>query len=331
MIQDQFSDKSFRVFSRKLREFGPEARDLIKTASIDYDDVDQLPGSAFAWEERRKFPIHTPEHAALSIVYAHGESVPSYVSENLQKVAELYDIELPALEKQAEEIAENIDDYLIPHRKFGKITEKSHVKQACQFFSDNYKKMDLETRANAAATLTKKASFFDCRISPTFYKHAGLTKTNRKILGEWLEVRSNLTHEKHASISKSFTKLAEYVQDRKVFSTASRKDLIKLADTIAILDEKSGLIPKYDLTLPDPLLTVFNTTKVAEATVSLAGKNVEVNALMNVDPQTYGDILGADIVDEISQDGQLKQAELMDVLRTLPSDLQSLLVSSLGV
>ena len=331
MVHDQFSDRSFRVLSRKLREFGPDAKALIKTAEIDYDACENLPETAYAWPEMRKFAIHTPEHAALSTIYAQGEKLPSYVEENLEKAACLYDIDLPAMVKEAEEVVEDPSDYLIPHRKFGKITEKGHVKQACQFFSDNYKKMDLDTRANAAATLVKKASAYDCRISPSFYKHAGLTQTNRKVLGEWLEVRSNLTREKHAQISQNFEKLAEYVQCPKSFAKATRRDLIKLADTIAVMDTKSGLATKYDLTLPDPLLTVFNTTKLAEASIDLAGKSVSVNALLNVDVQTYGDILGDDIIPEISEDGQLKEAELLDLLKTLPSDLQSLLVSTAGL
>lgn len=329
MIHDQYSDKSFRVFAQKIREFGPEARELLKNAEFDPEEAEALPSHAFAWPEMRKYAIHKREHAVLSRIYAHGENIPEHVSDNLEKAAELYGVELSPMEKIAEEPVEDINDYMIPQQKFGKITSKGQVKEAANFFSNNYKKMDLETRAHAAATLVKKARQFDCKISPTFYKHAGLTLTNPKVLGEWLEVRSNLT--KDDTIRSGFTKMAEHVQDPQKFKIGTRQDLIKLADTISVLDEKAGLPAKYDITLPDPLLTVFNTSKFAEETINLANKDVPVSKLFALDPETYGDVLGADIVPEISKDGELIEENLLDVLKTLPADLQSLLVSSLGL
>jgi len=329
MVHDQYSDKSFRVFATKIHEFGPEARDMLKTAEVDPAEGEKLPSHAFAWPEMRKYAMHTKEHTVLSSIYAHGEQVPDHVTANLEKAAELYGIELPAIEKVAEETPEDIQDYLVPQKKIGKIEDRGMVKEAADFFSNNYKKMNLETRAHAAATIVKKAREYDCKISPTFYKHAGLTLTNPKVLGEWLEVRSNLS--KDETVKSGFSKLAEHVQDPNEFKYGSRQDLIKLADTIAILDRKANLVPKYDLTLPDPLLTVFNTSKFAEETITLANKSVPVSKLYEIDPQTYGDILGEDIVPEISKDGELQEENLADVLKTLPADLQSLLVSTLGL
>ena len=331
MAHDQFSDRSFRVFASKLQQFGPSARELIKEAAIDYDEHDDLPESSFAWPELRKYAVHSPEHAALSVIYAHGEALPPHVSQNLAKAAELYDLELPVLEKVAQgDSLEELGDYLVPQRRLGKIVSKGQVKEAAQYFSNNYKKMDLETRTHAAATLVKKSREYDCKISPSFHKHAGLAQTNPKILGEWLEVRANLAQDDVAKAG--YTKLAAYVQDVSQFTHATRSDLIKLADTLALLDARANLGPRYDITLPDPLLTVFNTTKLAGGTLNLANKQVSLDSLMAIDPKTYGDILGADLVPEITDDkGELKEDDLMDVLKTLPADLQSLLVSTLGL
>jgi len=333
MIHDQYSDHSFKVFASKIRGYGPEARETIKTAAIDYDEPETLPDSSFAWPEMRKFAIHNKEQAALSIIYANGENVPSHVDDNLSKVAEIYDINLGEQEKTADTTpttSDDVTDYLLPEQKFGRISSKELVKEASEFFSKNYRQMDLETRTKAASYLVKKAKEFEARISPTFLKHAGLTKSSPKIMGEWLEVRANLSPE--GAVRDGFDKLASFVTEPENMKFGSRKDMIKLADTIFELDKKAELTGKYDRTLPDPLLTVFNTSKVAALdTIRLGGKNVSRDDLLAIDPETYGDVLGADIIPEISEGGTLKTAELFSVLETLPADLQSLLVTTIGV
>jgi len=329
MIQDQFSDKSFRVLATKLKQFDPQVQELIKEAELDYAKSESLPSASFAWPEMRKFAIHTPEHTALSMIYAHDETLPPYVQDNLEKAAQCYELDIHAQEKVAEQVAEDPDDYMVPQYRVGKISEKGHVKEASLFFSNNYKKMDIHTRAHAAATLVKKAHQHDCRISPTFYKHAGLTQTNPQVLGEWLETRAHIS--KDETVKKGFDKLAEHVLDRTKFNYASREDMLKIADTIHTLDKKADLTGKYDITLPDPLLTVFNTNKTAEEKISLAGKDVPISSLLAVDAATYGDILGEDILPDISKDGHLNEDELVSVLSSLPADLQSLLVTTLGL
>lgn len=331
MIQDQYSDLSFQVFATKVSDCGPEARELIKTASIDYDEPATLPDSSFAWPEMRKFAIHNKEQAALSLIYAGGESLPKHVGENLAKVAEIYDINLGTQEKVAGEVAvSDPEDYMLPDQKFGRISSKGQVKEASEFFSKNYKAMDLETRTKSATYIVKKSREFEAKISPTFYKHAGLTKADPKIMTEWLEVRTNMAPE--GPIREGFSKLASFVSDPENMKFGTRKDMIKMADTIFELDKKAEFITKYDKTLPDPLLTVFNTSKLAAIdTIRLGGKNVSRDDLLAVDPETYGDVLGADIIPEISDGGILKSAELFSVLETLPADLQSLLVNTIGI
>jgi hypothetical protein len=329
MIHDQFTDRGLRVLADKIRNFGPEMREMIKTAEIDYDDSATLPSSAFAWPEERRLAIHTPEHAALSLVYASGESLPKQVRDRLEKAAELHEVPAAELEKVASEAApENFSDYLIPQRKFGRIETREHVKEAEEFFTNNYKKLDLMTRANAAATLVKHAKVHGVKLKQSLFKHAGLTQTSPKVMGEWLEVRAGMS--KEASHKTAFTKLAGFVQDKEKFHVASRGDLIKLAETISELDEKAGLIGRYDRDIPDAMLTVFNTVKTAEETVCLGAKDVPVSKLVNFSPKDYGDVLGDDIVGEISdKQGNIKEAELLDVLKTLPADLQAVLVRSL--
>ena len=328
---DQNTDRSFRTLVAKLSDFGPDAREFVKTAAVDYDELAALPDQAFAWEEKRMFPIHSPEHAGLSLIYAAGEDLPERVCARLEKAASLYEIEFEPLEKVAAEEVEDPATYLIPQKRFGKVDSAETVKEGEDFYYRNYKKMDLETRTHAAVTLVKQASYHEVSISTTLRQQAGLTEVDRVKLAEWLEVRRNLSES--PAVKEGFNKLASFVEDKKQFSHASRKDLIKLAETIGTLDLKEGLEKRYDHTLPDPMMTVFNTQKTAgEETITLAGKNVPVSKLSRLDPESYGDVLGADLVPEITEkDGSLDTQALVTILKTLPADLQVILVKNLGI
>jgi hypothetical protein len=331
MLTDQYTDKSFRVLHSKLSSFPSEVKDLIKTAEINYTEVQELPTTSFAWPEMRKYALHTKEHAVLSKIYSTGEEIPSRVKESIDKALDLYDVKVPQEEKVASENTspENIQDYLIPHMQLGKMEDASTVKEASRFFTNNFKKMNMETRVNAAVNLVKKASQHNVKVPSKIYKHAGLTCTNRKVLNEWLEARQLAS--KHAEASKSYEKLASYVGNKNN-DLSSRADLLKIADAIYTLDKKAELVKHYDRSLPDPVLTVFNTVKLAEETVSLAGKDVSVTKLMGLSKENYADALGDDIVPEITDtDGNLEQDSLVDLLKTLPADMQMSLVKNLGL
>jgi len=53
---------------------------------------------------------------------------------------------------------------------------------------------------------------------------------------------------------------------------------------------------------------------------------------MSLAPDNYSDVLGADIVPEITDEaGNLDQENLISLLKTLPADMQINLVQSLGL
>ena len=67
-IFDQFHDPGYGRL-KHLLDAHPGAAELLKEASIEDTEPD-LPAGAYAWPERRLFPIHSREHAALSHLYA---------------------------------------------------------------------------------------------------------------------------------------------------------------------------------------------------------------------------------------------------------------------
>ena len=65
--------------------------------------------------------------------------------------------------------------------------------------------------------------------------------------------------------------------------------------------------------------------------LDLAGTAVPVEKLLSIPPETYGDILGSDIVEEISKDGEIQPDSLTEILDTLPIDMKKSLVKELGL
>lgn len=325
-ITDVQSDKSFKVLFNKIQDFQEGTADFIKTAQINYDELGSLPDTAFAWPEMRKLAMHTKEHTALSLIYANGENIPSHVKQTLEKAAALYDISLQ--EKDFSKTASSNetpfidDDYLIPERKMCKVASVNDIELGVEFLKRNSKSLDVMSLAHANKVLCKKASENEYTLPIRVHQEAGLVLCNLEKLAEWLETRSLIAKEqKHKD---GYTKLASVVSPESK-EPITRNSLIKVATTIAILDEASGIDSKYHRGIETPMCSVFNTEKVAEETIVFGGTNVPLSNFARVNMDVYSKILGDDILEEITTDGELDHSKLMDVMQTLPADLQQTL------
>ena len=123
-----------------------------------------------------------------------------------------------------------------------------------------------------------------------------------------------------ASFFVSYADGAEYQQRQQLQAAAVQE-----------LDLNSGLQKYYGKSLPSPQETVFNAKTAMGRSIDLAGKSVPLAALLKHDPNTFGDILGDDIVGEISDEGSISEGKLVEILPTLPRDMQELLARKLGL
>ena len=127
---DQFSDPSFRrVF--KLVQANPEIEEHVKTASIDIEDNEKRADHAFAWPERRLFPIDSPPHAYLSKLFIEKQAgVPEVVKTRCDKALALYGVEVQIHEKTAAESEPSADEYLLPEIRRLRVKTASDVSLA---------------------------------------------------------------------------------------------------------------------------------------------------------------------------------------------------------
>ena len=190
-VIDQFSDPAFGTLHRQVSRM-PALEAFVKQAEVEQADVAALPDTAFAWPSERKFPVHTPEHAALSYAYSKVASVlPAEVRSNIVKALEAYDVPEATFAEQAVKEASYDNDYLVPEHRLFLVQTVTQCKLAQDRLVEALPKLDLEHRAIACANLVKKADAMGVELRPEILQLAGLVVSSTKIAMEWLEARAN--------------------------------------------------------------------------------------------------------------------------------------------
>jgi hypothetical protein len=319
-IRDQYHDPSFTFLYHILNE-NPDARDYVKSASISAEDQEALPDTAFAWPSRRLFPIDTPENTVLSSLYREKcAAVPAEVDEALEKAQGIYGVkEMISQCKTAAAsppVTDTDDDYLLPEHHRLRVKTAEHVTAAEGLLHRDYTKLNIGDRATAFTNLVKKARDLGVTLKPETMRMAGMTVCTTKTAQDWIEARIAATKDPlfqsaYEKLANAFTGRGEIIHDR--------DELIAAADALARLDKQAGIDSHYDKRLPDPIRTVFNTDKVAEEMVDMAGRQVSLAKLAAMPKTWWADVVGEDIAPEFAEKtGQ----ELRDVLDTLPLDLK---------
>ena len=168
----------------------------------------------------------------------------------------------------------------------------------------------------------------EVKLPAQILKFAGVTMCDTKRLRDWLGARAEATTD--PQIKAGYEELYEKV-GRLQPVIGDREELIKVACAIQELDEAAGLGKFYDRLLLDPLSTVFNTEKVADEMIELAGRQVPLEQLLQVEPEVYRDVFGPDLADEFIDGDMIDPEQLKVILPTVPFDLQRTLAVQMGV
>lgn len=332
-VIDQYSDPVLSHLYQQIKEM-PAIEEQVKTAHIDPRDKQELPDTAFAWEEKRAFPIHDREHAVMSYAYYLG------ADEGVQKEASRYDVkakiegalgvfdvppETFAREKRAFE--EPQDHYLLPEIKRILVSRPEHVKEAEASLKRNERKIPFNQLVPAYARLVKRAQDLGEDVSVDTHKMAGMTQCDPHIVKDWVEARAEACRE--PLVAAGFSKIASEL-DKERYIWTDREKMLKLATVISDLDERGGLQEHYGRKLPNPLRTVFNQEKIAGPAMEIEGQDVPMEELLGQSPEFWGDLVGPDMVAEVAPGGQVDPQALEQVIATLPADIKMVLLKQLG-
>jgi hypothetical protein len=324
---DQFSDSSFRSVVKLVQEY-PQVEDLVKTANMDEELNEKSADSAFAWRERRLFRIDSPGHALLSHVFIEKQAgVPAEVRSLCDKALELFGVKPDLTTKVA--AADDTSDFLLPSVRRLMVKTATDVTLASDAIMRNHKQLDVNTRAEACTNLIKKAVDLNTPVPPMIMKLAGATMCDTKQLRDWIEARAAATTD--PQLKFGYAKMAEEIGELPGLC-GDRDELIKVAGALQEMDEAAGLTKYYDRQLPDPLMTVFNTDKVADDIVELAGRQVPMGRMLQIEPDVYKEAWGSDLAGEfIDKTGEVDPEQLKIILPTVPRDLQKALAAQMGI
>lgn len=325
---DQTNDPGFSHL-RVIVDRYPVLREMSKTAGLDPEEFTSLPDTAFAWPARRQFPIHNKEHTALSFGYSKTASaLPTDVRETLEKAADVYGIDKKVFDNPVIEKVASDETWLLPDKKRFRVAAADDVKVAEKVLTEKYAGLTVEDRAEAFLNLKKVAERFHIKLSPSTEKLAGFTVTSTKALKDWVEARKeaslrlgSMLHEAYAKMAELYTDVDPYIVDRPT--------QIKLAQLIHGLDKQAGLTKYYGKKLPDPIQTVFNTTKLASEMINIGGTQFDTATLESLPVTFWQDALGEDVAQEIAPAGAVNGETLKQIIPTLPADLKQILARQL--
>jgi hypothetical protein len=328
-MMDLYSDPGHGRF-RSLIDSHPQVTEMIKTAEFE-DNREEIPKTAFAWSSKDLYPVHTPEHAIVSYLYAktaqeYGDrQVPKEVVAKIAEALEFYQIDLGTLQPAAQKTAQIAEgECLFPEQQTYPVRTRDEIKTAEARLFEELPKMRPETRAMAFSKLAQRAEQLGVPLEKRSYRYAGLTLTKAKDLVKELECRVAAT--KSASAKDGYTKIAVAIVRG---GKAARRELldrevrIKLAEAIGTLDEEGGLVGLYDRKIPDPLVTVFNSDKLGHGPMmDVGGLTVSDTEAASLPASFYADVLGHDVLAEIAPSGHVQPESLRAVVNTLPADLK---------
>lgn len=305
------------------------ASDFLKTAEFE-DSTEGLPDSVFADPYNRLFPIHTPEHAAMSMLYAkHGSKTAAHVIGAIEEALDIFGVTKDQLELREEKTAElHEDECIFPETRTYPVRTPDEVKIAEERLLAQRSRLLPENRALAFSRLVKAAEFHGVNVTRTSMAYAGQTYTDRKKLAANLQARANVV--KDPSISEKYAALARATaKDRN--GVRHELDRAKLAQVIYDLDKQAALVKHYDIHVEDPILTVFNGEKMAADAIDLGnGYMVSAGQLAQLPASFYGDLFGEDILKDIAPGGDVDPSALAAVVDTFPSDMRSNLRQALA-
>ena len=322
-VTDQFHDPVMAVLVKVVAD-RPKLAAAARDVDVDPDEAAGLPDTAFAWPEKRAYPIHSPGHALLSRAYREAaDKVPEHVDRALKEACDIYGIDEAVFARDKVAAVESDDDFLLPATRSLRVTEADQVKEAERRLHEGKSRLTPEHRAEAAVRLIEKAAALGAVPGSETYKMAGLVVTDTRTMADWIGARAAAAPAEHRA---GFEKLATAARALPP-ELRNREAQMKIVDALQELDKLAGLERHYDRRLPDPTATVFNTTKVAGPGVDLAGTFMPLERFAAYSPEFYSDILGPDFVREASGVGGLDPVKMAEVLATLPRDMQRVLAN----
>lgn len=283
--------------------------DFVKQSGYESEEaVSALPGTAFADQDSRLFPIHTPADVYLSAAYLHGKnaSVDLSIAESVDKAAQLFDIQSEVADVIAIAKAYNSRTTKVAAPSGGwSFTTKtasfagqgeSHLRSAAAALENNYRNYSFGERTEIAENLVKVAGDLGVDLPVAIEKFAGMSHVNPDDLIVQLQARALALNDPRRT-EDFLSKIALIKQA----AAATPQEAMKVAAFLDGFDRENHLTRFYGSRISDPHTAVFNTPMAEhlEKTAMVKIGNVKhyVYDLRSVDGDVFAEVLGHKVAD----------------------------------
>jgi len=330
-VIDQFHGDTSLLHLYAALEDHPAALQAVKTAAFDPSEEESLPSRAFAWEDERRFPVHSREHTIASIAYRakFAAHVPAAVDEKLSDAAEAYgiapDLFAPAPGSQKIAAAPIEPDYALPEHRRLPVGSPEQTKVAEAVLLRDGHLLPLETRISAFMKVAEAAQGYGLPLSVEARSYAAKNACNVGLLRDRVGMRAART--KVAACAAAYDEL-DAALARQPSVIVDQVTLMKLAARLHDLDEAAGLVRDYDRRIFDPMKSVFNEPNVKTAQPGeYTSDGMDTTALMNLPPEVWEQVDAPEVA-QIAASGDV--AQFKQVYETLPMDIKLILRRQMG-
>lgn len=302
----------------------PGAQMLLKTAHLE-DNLDALAKTAFADQQNRKFPLHTPVQAIVSYLYAKyaNANVHGDVLEAIDDALTAYGIDRNALRVvQVKQASYSEEECLFPQEQAYPIRNAQEVKMAEERLLPQAGQLLPMTRHRVFNKLAQAADLHGVKLANASMAYAGRAGTDTQLVLGAL-VQRIMTKSASPEAEKYHQALAE-VHDAIQARPREMRNPNTQAKVAALMlkaDKTLGFETLYGPDMLDPLSAVYSATKVAASDAVPMGRyQVPMSSLAALPASFYSDALGPDFLGD--RPGAPDPEEIASILATLPADMQ---------
>lgn len=332
--QQDFSNKELYAMLKDV-----QLPEYVKTAELDdCYTLQSLPKTAFADPDRRIYPLNSPARVYVSNAYftekkadiqkMYGEDYTNYIGSNIEKAAEIFDIQEDLQDfvstynvKQASDYEERymtefaIDGMAEPVQLYP-VKTASDLSDSAEHFVKNISNFPFEVRVKTAENMVKAAMALDVDDMPELVlKYAGLYYPDLENLSTEIWRRS--TKLKKEANQKLYSDLSKDLSNMTDIG-----EVMKVAEVLFNVENMEGLYDnaKVASVLGDPVDCIFTHSihKVASdlSFIDVHGDKYKLDDLTKISKDKYEEAFGFELDPSDTE-------KLAEVLPTMPrSDVE---------
>jgi hypothetical protein len=243
----------------KLSEYLPQAKlskDAIATVGeMDFnEDYGILIKEAFADQENRMFPIHTPSATIISAIYAQNQDVPDIIKKACQTALEEWGIEeqIFTLEKEADDHTPPMDEVmLLPSLGKLPVLDVAMLLKSASTLSSHWGQLTIAQKVESSVQLGKFARIYDVDMSSFDSKFnrygleadCDLGKLSQEVSIRTASVKNKEFKDKYQAF---LSKLASHKRDQESMVCTDKDINTSIAYELLELDKQAGLYGAFD-------------------------------------------------------------------------------------